>query len=136
MTSPSSRKSPLALTELYTLMLQRLLTPEVFVQWVHKSYGEPAAQGSDALVLWVAQHCEPQPIDGLRVHAFDKYLLKSGMRDPEFTRTIVALRNVFARNAKMPQLALGLPRSVLAEAVERLAARYRVEQQCQKSFPE
>lgn len=124
--------NPLALTELYTLMLQRLLTPQVFADWARRSYGAPPGQSAEEQVAWVAKYCEPHPLDRVRVLAFDRYLLRSGLKDADLTRTMVALRNVFARNAKMPTLALGLPRSLLAEAVGRLAARHRA-QPCRSS---
>jgi hypothetical protein len=118
--------SPLALTELYTLMLQRLLNAEVLAAWVRKSYGEPAEPGNAALVDWVAQHCAPHPLDRLRVITFDRYLMHPGVQDSEFTQTMVALRNVFARNANMETsstVTLGAPSKPVSRPRRRSTVR-------------
>lgn len=92
----------LALGELCTLMMQQKLDSELFTRWVEAHYGLPDLHGSAELVHWVAfHHQEPHPLDRLRVLEFDKFLTRPGVEDCEFTRALIALRNVFARNANM-----------------------------------
>lgn len=88
--------------ELCALMVQQRLDSELFTKWVETHYGLPDIHGSAELVHWVAfHHQEPHPLDRLRVVEFDKFLTRPGVEDCEFTRSLIALRNVFARNANM-----------------------------------
>ena len=88
--------------ELCALMMQQRLDSELFTEWVERHYGLPDIHGSAELVHWVAfHHQEPHPLDRLRVLEFDKFLTRSGVEDCEFTRALIELRNVFARNANM-----------------------------------
>jgi hypothetical protein len=88
--------------ELCALMLQRRLNAEVFAQWTQHHYGAPKGLCTEALGRWVAEaHRAPHALDGLRALEFDKYLSLPGAEDSAFTRALLELRNVFARNANM-----------------------------------
>jgi hypothetical protein len=92
----------LAMSELCTLMMQRRLDEDLFTSWVDKHYGLPPLHGSADLAHWVAfHHQEPHPLDRLRVLEFDRFLIRPGVEDCEFTRALMGLRNLFARNANM-----------------------------------
>jgi hypothetical protein len=102
------KREPVAMTnsssmgELCALMMQKKLDSELFTKWVETHYGLPDIHGSAELVHWVAfHHQEPHPLDRLRVLEFDKFLTRPGVEDCEFTRSLIGLRNVFARNANM-----------------------------------
>ena len=91
-----------AMVELCALMLQRRLNAEVLAQWTQHHYGAPKGLCTEALVRWVAEaHRAPHALDRLRALEFDKYLSLPGADDSAFTRALVELRNVFARNANM-----------------------------------
>ena len=95
-------KNKLAMSELCTLMLRRELTAESFGDWARRNYGAPHGMNSGALVCWVSRyHREPSELDGLRVLEFDKFIMQPDTQDCDFTRAMIELRNVFARNANM-----------------------------------
>ena len=92
----------IAMGELCTLMMQKRLDQDLFTKWVETHYGLPDLHGSADLAHWVAfHHQEPHPLDRLRVLEFDKFLTRPGVEDCEFTRALISLRNLFARNANM-----------------------------------
>lgn len=100
----------LAMGELCTLMMQRTLDSERFARWVKTHYGLPGIHGSAELVHWVAfHHQEPHPLDRLRVLEFDRFLMSPGVEDCAFTRALIVLRNVFARNANLAASTTSLP---------------------------
>lgn len=92
----------LAMSELCTLMLRRELTAERFGEWARRNYGAPDGMNSGALVYWVSRyHREPSELDALRVLEFEKFIMQPDTQDDDFTRAMIELRNVFARNANM-----------------------------------
>lgn len=95
-------KNKLAMSELSTLMLRRELTSERFSEWAQRNYGAPEGMNSGALVSWVSRaHREPTELDTLRVLEFDKFIMTPDTQDDDFTRAMIELRNVFARNANL-----------------------------------
>ena len=95
-------KNTLAMSELCTLMLRRELTAESFGDWARRNYGAPHGMNSSALVSWVSRyHRDPSELDALRVLEFDKFIMQPDTQDCDFTRAMIELRNVFARNANM-----------------------------------
>lgn len=61
---------------------------------------------NSALAQWVSRyHGEPQSLDMQCLRAivrdFDTFLMQPGVEDTQFTRSMIQLRNVFARHANM-----------------------------------